>query len=786
MGLGGVWLAVAGLLGTHLLLELLLHRGARAAALASEAWILLASAIATGLLWPALAALPADEVALRRSWRRLAWGQTLITAGHLGHLLWVVGQRATAGLGPADWGYLLGGACFVAGLLSLPAMPLLRREEWKLLLDLGIVTSAVLCLFWIFLIAPTLDSAMRGAALAKALIYPVVDLALLFAAMAVILHPARQQDRRPMLAISTAVVCGVVADVCCLAAGLRADAGGSRWGELLLTASATAALVAAAFLARHQQFERPLAGDPAQRSPSRWTSLVPYFWAGTAYVLSEWSQRQGSSAWSVWLETSVALVMVLVVVRQVLAIEENGRLFASAQREIGERRRVERELRQAQESLEERIAERTAELAEANEKLAGANRELRETQQRNIQQERLRALGTMASGVAHDFNNALTPILGASELLLLQPGALRDADRVRRNLTMIAACAQDAAAVVARLREFYRHRDPSELTEPVDLAKVLEESLAVARPRWKDQAQAAGWTIAARLECSELPPFYGQAPALREALVNLVVNAADAIQQRPSEDRTGLIVLSASQDGDDFLLTVRDDGVGMSEETRLHCFEPFYSTKGERGTGLGLAMVYGIVQRHAGSIEVTSLPGRGTCFELRLPATQPVAPPIEGPVASTNIPAPRRILVIDDEPWVREVIVEYLELDGHLVEAATNGREGLEAFQAGAHDVVITDRAMPVLNGDQVAATIKSLAPQTPVVLLTGFGELMQANGELPHGVEVVAGKPITIQGLRDCLARAIALQALPSSQVSESPAISLPFPQSDSPAAAS
>ena len=201
------------------------------------------------------------------------------------------------------------------------------------------------------------------------------------------------------------------------------------------------------------------------------------------------------------------------------------------------------------------------------------------------------------------------------------------------------------------------------------------------------------------------------------------------------------------------VLEVSDTGAGMTEEVRQRCLEPFFSTKGDRGTGLGLAMVCGIVQRHEGTISVETEPGRGTAFIIRLPVLQGLRTG-EGRQGSEAPSHALHVLVVDDDPTVRELIATYLTSDGHTVEVATSGREGLEKFQTDRYDIVMTDRAMPEMGGDQMAAAVKKLAPHKPVIMLTGFGDMMQAADEHPAGVDVVLSKPVMRSKLREALAK--------------------------------
>jgi len=199
-------------------------------------------------------------------------------------------------------------------------------------------------------------------------------------------------------------------------------------------------------------------------------------------------------------------------------------------------------------------------------------------------------------------------------------------------------------------------------------------------------------------------------------------------------------------------LEVSDTGTGMTDEVRRRCLEPFFSTKGERGTGLGLPMVFGIVKRHRGTLDIDSTVGKGTTFIVLLPPDTTQTREVQ---QRTQAPSgPLSVLVVDDEPIARDVLTEYLTGDGHTVETAVNGRDGIEKFKAGQFAVVITDRAMPEVGGDQLAAMVKEASPATPVVLLTGFGDLMNAAGEKPDGVDLVVKKPIRLGTLREVLVK--------------------------------
>jgi PAS domain S-box-containing protein len=290
-----------------------------------------------------------------------------------------------------------------------------------------------------------------------------------------------------------------------------------------------------------------------------------------------------------------------------------GGLFYATARDVTEATAASHALREAKGELEQRVAERTRELAGLNEALQRAYDDLRASQQQMMQQERLRALGQMASGIAHDINNAISPVALYTEALLAHETSL--SPRARSQLEIIQRAVDDIAQTVARMGEFYRQRDAQQPLVPVDLNSLVAQVIALTRARWSDMAQQRGTAIEMRTElAADLPPVPAIESQIRDALVNLVFNAVDAMPEGgPITIRTRL---ESGGPEPRVRLEVEDAGVGMDEETRRRCLEPFFTTKGERGTGMGLAMVYGIAQRHDARLEVRSEPGEGTVIAL--------------------------------------------------------------------------------------------------------------------------------------------------------------------------
>jgi len=432
--------------------------------------------------------------------------------------------------------------------------------------------------------------------------------------------------------------------------------------------------------------------------------------------------------------------------------QPHGGLFYATARDVTEATAAADALREAKEQLEARVAERTRELAGLNEALQRAYDDLRASQQQVTQQERLRALGQMASGIAHDINNAISPVSLYTEALLTREASL--SPRARSQLEIIQRAVDDIAQTVARMGEFYRQREPHQPFSPVDLNSLIGQVIALTRARWSDMAQQRGTAIEVQTElAADLPPVAAVESQIRDALVNLVFNAVDAMPEGgPITIRTRLDTRGAAPS---VLLEVEDKGVGMDEDTRRRCLEPFFTTKGTRGTGLGLAMVYGIAQRHGATLEVESEPGRGTLIRLSFAVmSRPAAAPEH---VHPEPPGPRRMLIIDDDPLLLRSLRDTLEADGHDVTSASGGQSGIDAFllakaQGAPFPVVITDLGMPHVDGRKVVSTIKASSPDTLVIMLTGWGQSLVAEREVPGGVDVILSKPPRVLELRAAL----------------------------------
>jgi CheY-like chemotaxis protein len=304
------------------------------------------------------------------------------------------------------------------------------------------------------------------------------------------------------------------------------------------------------------------------------------------------------------------------------------------------------------------------------------------------------------------------------------------------------------------MRQFYRRREVEEFV-PVHINLAAQQAIELTRPRWRDVPQEQGITILLQTDFQEdLPAVMGNEGEIRQAVTNLILNAIDAMPEG------GTLTLRTRDGGNGLagvVLEVADTGSGMAEEIQERVFEPFFSTKGERGSGMGLATVYGTMQRHGGEVQLISNVGQGTIMRLIFPVHQLVTEIAVDEVPLT--PSLMRILYVDDEPLLREALQEVLGNEGHTVVVADGGRAGLQAFREAVargepFDVVITDLGMPYVDGRKVAQVVKAEAPGTPVILLTGWGRRMQAENEVPEGIDFLLPKPPTLESLNRALVR--------------------------------
>jgi signal transduction histidine kinase/ActR/RegA family two-component response regulator len=378
--------------------------------------------------------------------------------------------------------------------------------------------------------------------------------------------------------------------------------------------------------------------------------------------------------------------------------------------------------------------------AKLYESLEKAYKDLSSTQEQLIMSEKLRALGEMAGGVAHDFNNVLGAILGRVQLLLKETGD----DRLARQLKQIENVTLDGARTVQKLQNFTRVSQSGQF-DYLDLNKAIDDAIEATRPRWKDECQRQGILIDLTFEKSESLPVMGNRTELIEVFSNIILNAVDAL------NKGGYVKIKSSLREARAVVEITDNGVGMSEDLLNRVFFPFFTTKGKRGTGMGLAVVYGIVSKV----------DRGTTFSLSFPITEKTESRVEKHVeVGREIKA--RVLVIDDDENIRSVVGDILSFLGHEVIPAVSGEEGVELFKADKFDLVITDLGMPGISGWEVARLCKSINPAIPVILISGWGNQIDDEMIKQSRLDGVLTKPFEMNKMKDMIQYTLNKETVP------------------------
>lgn len=367
--------------------------------------------------------------------------------------------------------------------------------------------------------------------------------------------------------------------------------------------------------------------------------------------------------------------------------------------------------------------------------------EQKQERQRASQADKLRALGQLASGVAHDFNNALAAILGRAQLMRRQ---IND-EAQTRNLDIIQTAAEDAAATVRRIQTF-AHQSQTKEFELLEVGSLLRDAVEITRTRWENEARSRGLHYEVELDAMRDLTTQGTASELREVFVNLIVNAIDAMPLG------GNLSISGERRDERISLSFSDTGMGMSEEVRDRIFEPFYTTKGMQGTGLGLAISYGIIERHGGYINVESEIEKGTIFEIDLPFSQPLYTKSDKVLAPSE-PTSLSILVVDDESVVLETLGEMLTMLSHRVVLVESGHAAIQLLGEQHFDLVFTDLSMPEMDGWEVAREIRHGWPDVLIVLVTGYGKGTEPPSGEKDLIDGVIGKPFDFHQVTETIA---------------------------------
>lgn len=368
-------------------------------------------------------------------------------------------------------------------------------------------------------------------------------------------------------------------------------------------------------------------------------------------------------------------------------------------------------------------------------------------QERAARSDKLRALGELAAGVAHNLNNSLTVIQGRAQLLLMRSTA---DEANKKSLAVITQAVADCSQTLRRLLDFSR-RDSTRNAAPVDLSELVTSSIEIARPKWQAESATRTGTIKVSILAPNPVSTLGDSSELREVVLNMIFNAVDAM---PSG---GTIEVGTRAEGKTARFWVTDSGAGMAPKVVARIFEPFYSTKGERGTGLGLSASHGIIENHGGDINVISAPGSGTRFEVILPLNETAAPPVAAMSAPANGTKTARVLVVEDEERVRTLLNDAFRAEGHQVTEATTGAEAIKWLDTSEFDIVVCDLGLPELSGLHVARWVKEFRPELPVIIATGYAEMIAAEDFEKARIDEVIRKPYAVA---DVLARAQSILA--------------------------
>ena len=378
--------------------------------------------------------------------------------------------------------------------------------------------------------------------------------------------------------------------------------------------------------------------------------------------------------------------------------------------------------------------------------------ELKQAQDQIVQAEKLRAMGEMASGVAHDFNNVLAVVLGNIQLLLYQLDRLSP-EEIREGLRMIERSSKDGAETVRRIQEFTGLRRDKEFIS-LSLNEIITEVVNITQPRWKDQTQKKGIQVELLTQLGDIPLIMGNPSELREVLTNIIFNAVDAMPEG------GKLTIATQPQTEDWVeVRMADTGMGMTEEVKKRIFDPFFTTKGVTNSGLGMSVSYGIIKRHGGEILIESEPGKGTTFILHLPTGYGEEETVVKEVTSIKESRQARILVIDDDDSVRDILSRMLKTKGHQVVVASNGEEGIERFKSEPFDMVFTDLGMPRLSGWEVGKAIKGINPKVPIAMITGWGVELDREKMSESGIDLIISKPFNFDQVIQLVSEAMELK---------------------------
>jgi signal transduction histidine kinase len=390
----------------------------------------------------------------------------------------------------------------------------------------------------------------------------------------------------------------------------------------------------------------------------------------------------------------------------------------------------ERKLEADKRLLAQMVEEKTEELKKSYAKLEHSQQEL-------IQATKMKAIGTMASGMAHSFNNLLMMILGSSQLLLEK---FKDT-AADKQIRTIEKAANDGAEIIKILQKFGRTEGES-FKKSINLNEIVEETIEIAHFKLSDQKRLHDVTVGIQTNLEPIAPVNGNVSELRLVFIDLVVNAIESYKT------SGMIQIFTYSEGEKVVVKIKDKGVGIEKEILDHIFDPFYKTGSGRGDGLGLSQIYSVINQHGGTIKVDSYPGQGTEVIIKLPA-EPVEEvqnvvedrPVKG---STE----KAIFIVEDEQMIRDLYVEVLEMKGHSVLSFSSGEDALEQWENNGYKLIICDLGLPGMNGWEFIAKVRETDTYVPIIVLTGWGNEIGEERAKELDVQKVLAKPVSLEEL--------------------------------------
>ncbi len=407
--------------------------------------------------------------------------------------------------------------------------------------------------------------------------------------------------------------------------------------------------------------------------------------------------------------------------------------------DITERTRDKKRMEELNESLERRVFERTEELTGLYEKLHSETTERMKMEEALLQSEKLKAIGVVASGISHEINNVLSIIMGRAEIL---SGGVKDDSELERGLSSIIKASENGAAIVNKMLAFAKSEAKTSNYKFIDISLLIKDAIDFTEPRWKNMAQSKGVNYQINTEGAEgVYEVFCNPTELTEVFINTINNALDAMPDG------GCIAFSLKSNERTLFIRISDTGTGMSEEVKKKIFDPFFTTRLPQGTGLGMSIVYSIIKRHDGKIEVESEVGKGATFNISIPIRREIEQNIASPSKQKNdkITKKLRILVVDDETRISAILDDFLASEGHVVKTVDNGAEAIDLFRKEQYDLVLSDLVMPGKTGYDVVKALYELERRPKIGIITGWSEDLNSLEKKNLKVDFIIKKPLRL-----------------------------------------